>query len=68
MDETKILRMELLSLLRGGNAHMTFDQAIEEFPRNRINEVFPNGNYSSWALLEHIKRTQSYIPRIYKRE
>ncbi len=61
MDETKILRMELLSLLRGGNAHMTFDQAIEEFPRNRINEVFPNGNYSSWALLEHIKRTQSDI-------
>ena len=45
----KALRQHLLNLLKGGNAHITF------------NDIFPNGEYSSWHLLEHIRRTQSDI-------
>jgi hypothetical protein len=28
---------------------------------DRINETFPNGTYSSWALLEHLRLTQHDI-------
>lgn len=60
MDD-KVLRQHLLNLLKGGNAHMTFEDAVKNYPPSRINDIFPNGEYSSWHLLEHIRRTQSDI-------
>jgi uncharacterized damage-inducible protein DinB len=53
-----ILRQHIVALLRGGNAHMTFDQAIADFPLERINERFPNGPQTAWALLEHLRIAQ----------
>ncbi len=61
MNKDKILREQLLSLLKGGNAHMTFDQAVEDFPLNKVNDIFPNGTYTPWHLIEHIRRTQNDI-------
>jgi hypothetical protein len=61
MDSDKILREHLLSLLKGGNAHMPFEDAVKNYPQDKINEKFPNGEYSSWHLLEHIRRTQNDI-------
>ena len=40
---------------------MPFQQAVADFPLERINEAFPNGTYSSWALLEHLRLTQHDI-------
>jgi hypothetical protein len=53
-----VVREQLLHLLRGGNAHMSFDQAIEGYPMDRINERFPEGEYSAWGLLEHLRIAQ----------
>lgn len=58
MESEKITRQRLLELLKGGNAHMTFDEAVKDFPESEMNTKFPNGTYSSWGLLEHIRRTQ----------
>jgi uncharacterized damage-inducible protein DinB len=61
MDTDSVLREHLLELLHGGNAHMSYDEAIAEYPQDRINEKFPNGLYSAWALLEHIRLAQDDI-------
>jgi hypothetical protein len=61
MSQDKIIRAHLAKLLKGGNAHMTFDEAVKDYPLSRINDIFPNGEYSSWHLLEHIRRTQNDI-------
>lgn len=52
------LRDELLSLLTPGNAHMTFEDAVAIFPMEHINMVFPNGTYTPWHLLEHLRISQ----------
>jgi hypothetical protein len=58
MDADKTLRDELLHLLRGGNAHLSFDEAVADFPMDRVNERPPNVPYSPWHLLEHIRLAQ----------
>ncbi len=58
MNKDKILREQLQSLLKGGNAHMTFLEMVEDFPLDKINAVFPNGTYSPWHLLEHLRISQ----------
>ena len=57
----KLIRDQLVQRLRGRGAHMPFEQAVADFPMDRINEKFPNGEYSSWALLEHLRLTQRDI-------
>jgi hypothetical protein len=57
----KALRDHLIKLLKGGNAHMTLEEAVKDYPLSKINDIFPNGEYSSWHLLEHIRRTQNDI-------
>jgi hypothetical protein len=54
----EILREQLLALLQGGNAHMTFDHAVADFPLDRINERPPNVEYTIWHLVEHLRITQ----------
>lgn len=58
MNSDEILRKQLLDLLQGGHAHMTFDEAVKDFPLKRINTKFPNSTYTPWRLLEHIRITQ----------
>lgn len=54
-------REQVLALLRGGNAHMSFDEAVADFPPERINERPPNVPYTPWHLLEHMRLTQRDI-------
>jgi hypothetical protein len=61
MANDKILRSHVLALLEGGNAHVTFDKAVEGFPASLINENLPNVPYSAWRLLEHMRITQHDI-------
>lgn len=58
MGPDNVVREQLLFLLRGGNAHMTFDQAVADFPMDHINSQPPNVSYTSWHLLEHIRIAQ----------
>ena len=34
---------------------------MKDFPENQYNTIFPNGTYSAWDLLEHIRITQKDI-------
>ncbi len=52
------LRDQLLHLLRGGNAHLTFDEAVANFPVERMNDRPPHVPYTPWHLLEHIRLAQ----------
>jgi hypothetical protein len=55
MDE---LRHQLVLLLRGTQAHMSFDQAVAGFPAWAINERGPNVGYTPWHIVEHLRITQ----------
>lgn len=58
MGSEQIMREQLLALLHGGHAHMTFDAAVAEFPLDSINRKPPNVPYTPWHLLEHIRLAQ----------
>ncbi len=58
MIDDQAVRGRVLELLRGGSAYMTFEQAVAEFPMESINTSIPNGAYSPWHLLEHIRLSQ----------
>jgi hypothetical protein len=58
MTSDDTLRKHILWLLEGGDAHMGFQDAVADYPMDRINDLFPNGTYSAWALMEHLRITQ----------
>ena len=54
----KALREHLLSLLGGGNAHVSFDHAIANFPFDLCG-LRPEGiPYTAWQILEHLRIAQ----------
>jgi hypothetical protein len=61
VETTNPLVTQLLALLRGGQAHATFDQAIEDFPAEHYATVPDALPYSAWQLLEHLRITQRDI-------
>ncbi len=61
MKADRIIREELLALLQGGNAHMSFTEAVSGFPMKEINRRLPNASYTVWHLLEHMRIAQWYI-------
>jgi DinB superfamily len=63
MSNDASLRQHLLQLLRGGNAHVAFDGAVEGFPIDRIGIRPAGGPHSAWELLEHIRIAQEDILR-----
>jgi hypothetical protein len=58
MLDQAILRQQIEQLLVGRNAHLTFDDAVADFPLARINERPPNIGYSAWHLVEHLRIAQ----------
>ena len=58
MNYENIIREHLLQLLHGGNAHLSFDRAINQFPLEYINEKVSKIDYSAWQLMEHIHIAQ----------
>ncbi|MGI8420219.1 MAG: DinB family protein [Candidatus Levyibacteriota bacterium] len=61
MNKDKALRDELVFQLTKGHAHMSFAYAVKDFPEEKMNMKFSNGDYTFWHLLEHIRRTQNDI-------
>jgi hypothetical protein len=53
-----VAREQLIFTLRRGEAHMTLDEAIADFPPGHINTRVPNAPYTFWHLLEHIRICQ----------
>ncbi len=60
-DEHAPLRQQLVALLKGGQAHATFDDAVKDLPANLRASVPPNLPYSAWQLLEHLRIAQRDI-------
>jgi DinB superfamily len=57
-DRTTALREHLLSLLRGGGAHLDFEKAVAGLPPE-LRGVRPAGlPHSPWRLLEHMRIAQ----------
>jgi hypothetical protein len=56
-DELNI-REHLVQLLTESHAHMTFEEAVKDFPPEQMNTVIPNGVYTAWHLLEHLRLSQ----------
>lgn len=57
----KPLREQLIALLRGGQAHVTFDDAVKDFPAGQRGAVPPKLPYSAWQILEHLRIAQRDI-------
>ena len=58
MSIDSVMREHLLALLHGGHAHMSFDEAVAEFPVTQINTHPPHVPYTPWHLLEHLRIAQ----------
>jgi hypothetical protein len=58
MNPGNVVPDQMLQLLKGGNAQLSFDKLVDEFPPEAINELAPNVSYSPWRLLEHIRIAQ----------
>ena len=55
MPAAPALRDHLLELLRGGQAHISFDDAVNAFPLE-LAGIRPDGApHSAWELLEHMR-------------
>lgn len=52
------IREHVLSLLNGGNAHTTFDDAIAGLPPNARGKIVRGLPYTPWMLLEHLRIAQ----------
>lgn len=57
MDD-KELRDHVLSLLRGGNAHISFDDFVADFPVENCGQKLAGLPYTAWQVLEHMRIAQ----------
>ena len=58
MKKQKSLPEHLIELLKGGHAHITFDDAVNEWPA-KLQGVRPEGAaHSPWEVLEHMRIAQ----------
>ena len=54
----KALREHVLSLLRGGGAHVTFEAAIKDLPVALRGKKPKGASHSPWEILEHLRIAQ----------
>ena len=52
------VREQVIALLRGGNAHVTFENAIQNWPASKRDVVPKGAEHSAWELLEHMRIAQ----------
>lgn len=56
--EEQALRQHLVDLLKGGNAHVKFEEVVKDFPE-RLRGKKPEGQpHTAWRLLEHMRLAQ----------
>ena len=52
------LRKHVLYLLRGGGAHLSFDDFVKSFPADLCNRQIEGLPYTPWQVLEHMRLAQ----------
>ena len=52
------LREHVLFQLRGGGAHMSFDDFVRDFPAELCDQLIHNLPYTPWQVLEHMRIAQ----------
>ena len=57
-DKDRLLREHVLYVLRGGGAHIKFEEAIKGFPAEFFNARAEGVPYTPWQLLEHMRVAQ----------
>lgn len=57
----KLLVVQLVALLHGGQAHAAFDSATADFPVDKRGVVPANLSHSAWQIVEHLRITQQDI-------
>ncbi|MFL6281557.1 MAG: DinB family protein [Pyrinomonadaceae bacterium] len=57
-DRDRLLREQVLYLLRDGGAHIKFEEALKDFPAGLINARAEGVPYTPWHLLEHMRIAQ----------
>ncbi len=64
VDEMKDeARVRLIDGLENKGAHLTFEDAVRDFPEALMNEKPPHVPYTFWHQLEHIRRAQDDMLR-----
>ena len=58
MNTDQGLREHVLQLLRGGHAHLQFDEVVAKFPEELRGRKIRNLPYTAWQLLEHMRIAQ----------
>jgi hypothetical protein len=57
-EHEALLREELVSLLKGGGAHIQFMDAVENFPAAKRGTYAQGLAHTGWQLLEHVRIAQ----------
>jgi hypothetical protein len=57
-NQDQLLREHLLDLLKGGNAHIHFDEVVKRFSRANRGQKPSGFPHSPWMLLEHMRLAQ----------
>lgn len=58
MNSDKALRQHLVKLLKGGDAHATFEDAVAHLPAELRGKRPEGAEHSPWQLLEHLRLAQ----------
>ena len=58
---TDEIRKQVIALLRGGQAHVSLDEAVKDFPEEHRGTVPAGLPHSAWQVLEHLRITQRDI-------
>jgi len=61
MNADKVMREQLIELLRGGGAHLTFDDALADLPADLRGAKPPGQPHTPWRLVEHMRIAQRDI-------
>jgi hypothetical protein len=57
-NDEQVLREQLISLLDGGNAHISFDEFVKDFPLESCGQRIDSLPYTAWQVLEHMRIAQ----------
>ena len=58
MTNDKVLREHLVKMLKGGEAHATFDAGVKNVPVNLRGKRPKGAEHSPWEVLEHLRIAQ----------
>jgi hypothetical protein len=56
--DDRTLREQLISLLDGGHAHISFEEFVRDFPVEKCGDRIEGLPYTAWQVLEHMRVAQ----------